>query len=142
MGVAKCQVAPIPEVLIFASGLLMCFNCYLKPPAGIHQLFEMPQHLEPLLLHLRAHARMTPLEILADTLSSFAKPETAVQIFDAYDRFLAIMNDGAARRELSALKARDVQHDRWFDEIRKVSNAFQEGLNHLFFDDNLKIAEL
>jgi len=129
--------------LIFASGLLTCFNCYLKPPPEFkNNLFDLPEHMEPLLLHLKAHVRLTPLEILADALVSFAKPETAIQIFDAYDRFLTMMNDGEIRKHLDSLQAKDAHSDKVFNEIETISNKFQNGLNRLFFEENADIAEL
>jgi hypothetical protein len=128
--------------LIFASGLLLCFNCFLKPPLGIGSLFEVPGHLEPLAAHLRGYVRTTPLDILADATASFAKLETTLLIFDAYDQFLAMMNDGEVRTHLGSLKPAEVQKDHVFAEIARISERFQDGLNRLFLDDNQQLAEL
>ncbi|HET6248824.1 MAG TPA: DUF294 nucleotidyltransferase-like domain-containing protein [Tepidisphaeraceae bacterium] len=128
--------------LIFASGLLTCFNCYLRPPLELKTLFEIPEHMEPLLVHLRTYVKMTPIDILADASLSFAKEATAIQIFDAYDQFLTMMNDGEKRRHLASLKAREAHADRLFGDVRKISAQFQEGLSRLFLDDNEKLNEL
>jgi len=128
--------------LIFASGMLICFNCYLKPPPGLQNLFDIPDHLGPLLSYLRDQVLLTPLDILADAVRSFARPETAAQIFDAYDRFLTLMNDSEFRKHLGALKLSDANSDPCFNEIREISNRFQDGLTRLFFDDDKKLAEL
>jgi hypothetical protein len=128
--------------LIFVAGLLTCFSCYLNPPAELKNLFDMPDQLEPLISHLRSYVRLTPLEIVANGLSSFARPETAAQAFDAYDRFLTIMNDGEVRKHLAGLKAKEAQSDRVFAEVRKVSNSFQEALTKFLFDEHKGLAEL
>lgn len=125
--------------LIFASGLLTCFSCYLKPPLELKNLFD---HVEPLLSHLRAYVKMTPLDILADATALFAREDTATQIFDAYDRFLTMMNDGEIRRHLGSLKAKEAQSDRVFGDVRKISADFQEGLTRLFLEDHEELGDL
>jgi predicted nucleotidyltransferase len=127
--------------LIFAAGMLTCFSCYLKPPPELKDLFD-GAYLQPLLIHLQRFVRMTPLEILADAANSFAKPETAERMFDAYDRFLSMMNDGEARRYLAGLKSREAQSDKRFEEIRSISREFQNSLTALFFDDHKELGEL
>jgi hypothetical protein len=128
--------------LIFASGILLCFNCYLKPPPEYTQLFDVPDHLEPLLQHLRSYVRLTPLEILAEALTSFGEIATAVQVFDSYDRFLKLMNDGEKRKHLAQLKAKDAATDTVFEEVREISRSFQEALIRFFLDENEKLAQL
>jgi hypothetical protein len=129
--------------LIFASGLLTCINCSLKSPPDFHiNLFNQPEPLQPLLLQLLSYVRLTPLEILAEAMNSYAKPETAILAFDAYDRFLSLINDPGVRKHLSELKAQDTDKDQTFNEIRNISHQFQKGLNQLFFDDNDQVAEL
>lgn len=85
---------------------------------------------------------ITPLDILADAAASFAKEQTAIRIFDAYDQFLTMMNDGEIRKHLGGLKAREAQSDRKFAEVRKFSDEFQQGLTSLFLDDDVKLGEL
>src|SRR4029077_15479746 len=36
--------------LIFASGLVMCFSCYLKPPAPLVDLFHVSDEYEPIIV--------------------------------------------------------------------------------------------
>lgn len=129
--------------LIFAAGLLTCFNCNLRPPIGSgSQLFEIPDHLEPLILHLRAHVRLTPLEIVAEAATSYASTETSIEMFDAYNQFLELMNDGAKRVHLEGLKANEAKSDKVYAEVRKMSNQFQHALTKLFFYENAKLGEL
>jgi predicted nucleotidyltransferase len=129
--------------LIFAAGLLTCFNCHLRPPAGLDEnLFDLPAHLEPLLRHLRTYVKLTPLEIVADAANSFAKPETSLKIFDAYDQFLSMMNDGEVRTRLESLTARECRSDPVFNKVRHISEQFQDGLTRLFLDDEPKLSEL
>jgi predicted nucleotidyltransferase len=130
--------------LIFASGLLMCFNCSLRPAPNSELLFAQPDafDLEPLLSQLRQYVGMTPLAILADVAGTFAKPETAQEIFDAYDGFLTMMNDGTVRDHLATLRPGDARRDKAFQEIRHLSSRFQEGLNKLLLDEHAKLADL
>ena len=85
---------------------------------------------------------MTPLEIVAEATDSFAKDETAAQTFDAYDQFLSLMNDGTARKQLADLRTEDARTNKTFQQIRSISNHFQDGLNKLLLTDNDKLAQL
>jgi predicted nucleotidyltransferase len=127
--------------LIFAAGMLTCFNWWLSEPSEATNLFEMPEHLEPLISHLRTHVRMTPLEILAEAVTRYAQPSTAERIFDAYDQFLSRMNDGEIRKHLAELRPKNSDIDEVFREFRSISNRFQQGLDEMFFDSP-KIGEL
>jgi hypothetical protein len=128
--------------LIFTAGLLTCFDCYLRSPVELQGLFDIGEQLQPLLSHLRTQVRMTPLEILADSLATFAQAETSTKIFDAYDRFLSMMKDGDVRKHLSELKSKESQADKVFDEIRTISNEFQEGLTTFLLDENKVLNQL
>jgi hypothetical protein len=128
--------------LIFASGLLACFDCFLRPPKGLDGLFEIQDQLEPLLLQIRARVRQTPLDIVADAAVAWGSTETCLKIFDAYDHFLAMMNDGEKRGHLAGLKAGQAANDRVFNEVREISAQFQDGLSRLFFSDHNVLTEL
>lgn len=130
--------------LIFVSGLLTCYSCYLEEPAGASTLFEDPNpgSLAPLLGHLTRFVDRTPLEIVADSLERYASPTTAAKLMGAYDRFLELLNDGEARDRLKQLKSYEARRDPVFGRVREISNEFQSALTSLFFDDHPKLADL
>jgi len=108
--------------LIFASGLLMCFSCSFVG-ADV-----------PLVHHLIDRAKKNPLEKLADALLTYEESnDTALKIFNAYDEFLAILDQDAIRKELEDLTAENAGTNETFHKVRTISNDFQEGLNQLFF---------
>lgn len=130
--------------LIFVSGLLTCYGCYLEEPTGASTLFEdpNPDSLAPLLGHLTRFVDRTPLEIVAESLERYARPSTATNLMNAYDRFLELLNDGEARDRLRQLKSYEARGDKVFGRVREISNEFQSALTSLFFDDHPKLADL
>ena len=61
---------------------------------------------------------------------------TAKRTFDAYDRFLAILDSTEDRNRLEKLAPDDGSSDAGYQEIRELGNLFQSGLNELFLTDN------
>lgn len=129
--------------LIFASGLMMCFSCYLQPPPPLVDLWEVPNQFEPLVAHLQQFAEQSPLDIMADAFCQYADLATAVRFFDAYARFIEMMSDGTKRQHLENLAPEHARRDPLFTEIRRIADEFQEALNMLFFDSiDEKLREL
>jgi predicted nucleotidyltransferase len=121
--------------LIFASGLMICFSCFLQPPPALAtELFETPQGFEPLIIHLQSFVGRPPTDIMADAFSNYTDDATAIRFFDAYDRFIEIVSDGTKREHLERLAAEHAQRDEVFKEIRRVADEFQFALNELFFN--------
>src|ERR1700722_5800902 len=118
--------------LIFASGLMMCFSCYLQPPPPVVDLFQVPNVFEPIVLHLRSFVNRTPLDIMADAFSAYTDAATAVKFFDAYSRFIEIVGDGTKRKHLEDLPAEQARTDATFADIRNVAKAFSECAEHAF----------
>lgn len=121
--------------LIFASGLMMCFSCYLQPPPQFIDLFDIPNTFEPMVMHLRSFVGRSPIDIMADAFCDYA-PDSAGMFFDAYSRFMEIIADGAKRQHLKDLPAENAKRDAVFEEIRNVADDFQRSLNALFYDSN------
>jgi hypothetical protein len=128
--------------LIFVSGLLACFSCRLQRIRGEGLLFDQPETLRPLLSHLMGYVSRTPLEILAGGLKEYGKPTTAVSVIDAYEAFLALVDDGEKRDNLKKLASMHARSDPTFNEVRKVSQEFQNGLTSFFFDEHDELAKL
>jgi hypothetical protein len=119
--------------LVFAAGLITCYRLSLEPP----QDAEQARDLSFLVSWLRDHVRLPPLEILADAWLKYGEEHiaAATPMYDAYDRFLSVLDDPEKRRSLDALRPEASKQDRLFHEMRDAGRAFQESLAQLFFDN-------
>jgi hypothetical protein len=131
--------------LIFAAGLSASFSCALRPPAALARVENETEGDFAALMteHVLSFADRTPLSSLAWLALEFdAKPEVARGIFDAYDAFLAILQDGERRKRLEGLTPDTMKADPLFRETREIGDRFQDGLTSLFFgtDDALTTA--
>jgi predicted nucleotidyltransferase len=120
--------------LIFASGLLMCFNSHLDTAVDA-SLRDPAKQAEPILNYLKELARLTPLEVLASTLLTHdSDVKIAVQLFDSYDQFLGMLNDNDIRSELEGLRVEESRQNGTFSRIREIGNSFQHALDKLLFE--------
>ncbi|HEX4123151.1 MAG TPA: nucleotidyltransferase domain-containing protein [Tepidisphaeraceae bacterium] len=124
----------MPRKLIFASGLLTCFSCYLRPPPTISDLFQSANQFEPMVKHLRSFVGRPPTDILADAFHDYADEPAIAQYADSYADFLGILNDGTKREQLEHLRAEHARTDELFGQVRVLSDNFQHALMSLFFD--------
>ena len=83
--------------------------------------------------YLVGFSNKSPLHVVAEFIQNFRANTAGKVIFDAYDRFLAILGDPAKRDRLEKLGAEDAGSDPVFTEARDVGTAFQDGLTELFF---------
>lgn len=130
--------------LIFAAGLLACFECHLDEDAERARTeLRGPSHRSAELINYLERAfSLTPLEILARSVSRHATTETARLLFDNYDAYLALLDDPEKRRTLAELDLDEVRENAVFKEVRDISHRFQEGLTRLFFKDNKELYSL
>jgi predicted nucleotidyltransferase len=127
--------------MTYVSGLLTCFGCHLK----IGDLVACPEKsVEPECIDcLRHRLGRTPLEILAETLLQFDHlKDTARKLLTAYDSFLGILADSAKRKHLEELFEEEYESDIVFQEARRLSHDFRDGLLELFFDEGSGLLEL
>jgi predicted nucleotidyltransferase len=125
--------------LLFAAGLLACFACDPELVADAEpDLFAQPC-LEGLVEYLRRFASRTPLEIVAEGLGRYARPETACLVLDAYEAFLAALDDRNVRAHLESLTPANAETDARYQELYAVSRAMQEGLHRLCCDDHPRL---
>jgi hypothetical protein len=69
--------------------------------------------------------------------------KTVRSIFDQYDRFLTILDDEVKRSELEkAQNHEDLRRSCAWEEVRKVSQPFHDGLISLFLGDNEELRNL
>lgn len=128
---AKLQLS---RKLIYVAGLLTCFSCALDN--DLNAKIDRDQPLA-LVNHLRKAVKNVPLAVLAQSLLLYDDDgEASSKIFHAYNDFLGILNDGEKRTHLEKLRAEDAEGNPAFAEVRSISNAFQQGLDKLFFDNH------
>jgi predicted nucleotidyltransferase len=122
--------------LIFASGLLACFSVNLDPELQK----KISTDINDVRFHLRDHimnyVKLTPLEILAKSIESYDVSDgTAKVLFGAYTDFLEILDDKKSREALKAVRSSDSRTDPTFQRVRKISEAFEGALDHIFFEN-------
>lgn len=128
--------------LIFASGLLVCFSATLDPDLNDQIFTEKDAIKLKLVNHIRNLVRFTPLQILEQSIDRYGVPNTiARELFGAYAAFLSILDDETSRSALKALRASDSRTDATFRRIREISRAFENALDHIFFE-NKNVAPL
>jgi predicted nucleotidyltransferase len=129
--------------LIFASGLMTCFSCYLKPPPTIKDLFQSVDQFEPLVAHLRSFIGRPPLDILAEAFADYSDEQAMRDFMDSYAAFVDILDDGTKREQLRQLQPEQARTDPVFHNLRDLSDKFQAALTKLFFDSpEAKLREL
>ena len=122
--------------LIFASGLLACFGATLDPDLNDHISTDKDAIKLKLVNHIRDRVRLTPLQILAKSVEQYEVPDTtAKELFGAYAEFLGLLDDEQARNALKALRASDSRTDTTFQRVREISRAFENSLDHIFFEN-------
>lgn len=125
--------------LLFAAGLWACLSCRLRPSAELESSRDrrdragVAADMMKLLLN---HAERPPLETLAQAFVSFQAWDAAVTAFDAYERFLVLLDDPAHREHLALLKVEDAATDAIFNEAKSAASGFQDGLMKFFFNTN------
>ena len=117
--------------LIFLAGMLACFSWQLHPP--VIPSSEMPDG-EIAVSHFVHYLDRPPLEILADELLlGNVQAETCKKLFNSYDRFLAILDDENMRDELKRLPRDLAATSTLFQDVRKLSHEFRDGLLEWLF---------
>src|ERR1700678_2383889 len=129
--------------LIFATGMLSCFSCQILSSANVREDLSRSQSTIAMEEHLRKFVQQTPLEILARFLvEKNIKNETSEKLFSSYNAFLSLLDDPNKREHLKKLRMADIPTDPVFEEVRKMSRIFQEGLTSLFFYDDEELKQL
>ncbi len=130
--------------LIFAAGLLVCFECQLDPDAerARRELRDPEGGSAELIHYIEQQFSLPPLDILAHYVLRHAKLETARLLFDNYNRFLALMDNHEQRAALNGLDPSEAHTNEVFEQVRRISHGFQEGLTRLFFRDNQELYSL
>lgn len=141
--------------LIFLSGLLGCFSPVLDLDGDeVAAIFggaaarsdEGPMRLTR---HLLAVVERPPLEVVAHALLHHAGDAVLDatdgaprRLFDAYDRFLALISDDAGRRELAGLDYEGLEASEAFSRGRRIAGDFQSAVSEIFLHGDGPLARL
>jgi len=129
--------------LLFVWGLLASFSGSLFDEGLLAQATREEEFLLLLLDLIREQTEVAPLELLARVASADGvKEDTAREIFDAYDVFLAALADPDRREHLESIPFDHAMDDEAYEPLRKGSSRFRFGINALFFEQHPKLPEL
>lgn len=130
--------------LIYVSGLLSCFAPHLELPSEERaNLFDGMDAERRFVEFFRVRLKRTPLETLASVFSKrHYLDATALKVLNASNGFLGTLLDPEARKELDGLTGDEHRENPLYEELRKHSHAFRDGLLDLFFGDDPPLAEL
>ena len=122
--------------------MLVCFSANLDPELNGQISTDKDAIKLRLINHIRNCVRLTPLQILANSMEQYRVPDATVrELFGAYAEFLTLLDDERSREALKALRASDSRTDPTFRRVRGISKAFENALDHIFFE-NPKVAPL
>lgn len=131
--------------LIFAAGLAHVFSCHLDPDAkSARSRLEENKDVSALNDFLARQLALPPLETIAKIcLTRNVRDETARAIFVNYDRFLALLDDSEMRKDLEKARTREeLAESQAWQEVRRISQPFHEGLVGLFTQDDDSLKQL
>jgi predicted nucleotidyltransferase len=123
--------------MTFVAGLLACFSCATDPSLQIDEDAHGAASTHPVIEHLSAYLRKTPLEILAATVLGHEPLRPAgAELFGSYNDFLALLDDPAQREHLQGLPPQDASSDAVYQDARGISHRFQGAVDRIFLEEN------
>jgi hypothetical protein len=123
--------------LIFASGLLVCFNANLDPALQSEISTGKNDVKLKLASHIRNQLKATPLEIVARSIEDYGvSAAVAKALFSSYAEFLDLLNDEYSRESLKSLRSEDSGTNAVFQRVRQFGGAFEQALSHIFFENS------
>jgi hypothetical protein len=106
----------------FAGGLLPVLQCRSHPAHAM-------------LGYLDKRMSVPPLDRIADAFLDHGAHDPGIRALNAYDEFLAILDDTEKRRELSDLGLTEGRESSLFTRVAELGKEFEAGLLSLLFDD-------
>ncbi|HMG69175.1 MAG TPA: hypothetical protein VK588_15865 [Chitinophagaceae bacterium] len=117
--------------LIFVKGLLMCFKIY-----------NTALSRDKIKQELRKFVSQKPLQFMVSVFEENDVPDNyIVDLLDAYDKYLGMLNDEQFRDHLKNLLMHKAYEDPKFEEARANSHKFQNTLNKIFIGEKNKVSE-
>lgn len=118
--------------IIFLKGLLMCASSYQNPDISV----------EDLKLNLKRIISVKPLDfIVAELMRYKIHDRWIVELLDAYDNFLGMLNDNRLREHIQSLPMEDVYNDKAFLKARENAHLFQQALDQIFFYEDTPLKQ-
>jgi hypothetical protein len=118
--------------LLFVAGLLTCFGAETHPPEQLRTTANADEFLPLLADFIGEQTRVSPLDKLARALLPY--PDWGLKIFQAYDHFIAALDDKAIRTALEGVSFEAASSDPIFGRLREQSHIYREGIDKLFFE--------
>ncbi len=117
------------RMLLFASGVLICFSSCLEEPGSPETPLFKDQEEAKQRVHRRIADKLSfsPLDVVCDALGRFCKSEDSAKVLRAYDAFLDAV-DCEKRNYLRELAVENSYADAVFNELRDHSHRFHDGL--------------
>lgn len=129
--------------LLFVWGLLAAFSGELWETPALQQAPDEEAFLAMLSEHIREMTDIAPLDLFARTcMNRGVKPETARDVFSAYDVFLGALADPDIRDRLDKVPFDEATNDEVYEKLRGASSKFRRGVNAIFFDEHEKLPRL
>lgn len=126
------------RTLTYAAGLAACFSCVME--AGASTAGSPSDRALRTVDHLERFLRQPPLEIMAWAASGDHANDRLLEaghrLFDAYDRFIALLANEAHRQRLEKLLPSEAPDDPLYAEARTIGRSFQDALDEIFLTDN------
>lgn len=85
--------------------------------------------------YLDERMSVPPLDRIADAFLDHGARDAGIRALNAYDGFLAVLDDRETRSELSALGIEEAPYSPLFARIAELGDEFEAGLLTLLFDD-------
>lgn len=130
--------------LIYISGLLTCFACHIELSSEERRaLFDGPDSARRAVDFFRNTLQRTPLEILCGVLLHYSHLHgTACRVLSAYNDYLGTLADANSRTHLEELLPGQQDRDPVYQDLRRHSHEFRDGVLDLFFDSKSGLFEL
>lgn len=112
--------------VLFASGLLPLLRCVALSSVEITPF-------------LQTQFKSPPTDRVADAFLELDQPKEGAAVFDAYERFLAKLDDKEIRAALDAISSRaEADGSDLFQEVAGIGDEVEQGLLDLIFASELK----
>ncbi len=112
--------------LLFASGLLTCFNASVDSEANPLKSAGSDELRAYLIRYLRDQFRLSPLETVGNAILLYRVPqETGAKLFGSYDEFLGMLDDDSTRKRLDTLRAENATGTQHLSESGKSAGSFR-----------------
>lgn len=119
--------------LIFAAGLVMSLDSAVASSSSQDEMALLDSLVEA--------AKKTPLDLLAEVgIRHSDMRESCRRVFDAYETFLALIDDETKRRRLASMRRDMKDTDEVYGEAREIGRQFGEAIEAFFFDGIYKDA--